>query len=101
MTIRPAFVAAFAMLVVYAASAGGTEPTLQDGLNAYRDNHVADAERVFRTLTANPATSAEDRAGAARELGRISWLGSGDVRAIAEALASAPAGAEACDTAIL
>jgi hypothetical protein len=98
MMIRTAFVAAFALFVVFVAPARAV--SLDEGLNAYRDNHVAQAERIFSAIAADPHAGAEDRAGAQRELGRIAWLARGDAHPIASALVQAPSG-QACETATL
>jgi hypothetical protein len=98
MMVRTALVAAFALFVVFVAPARAV--SLDEGLNAYRDNHVAQAESTFTAIAADPHASAEDRAGAQRELGRIAWLARGDARPIASTLAQASSG-QACETAAL
>lgn len=97
MVVRTALVAGLALFVV---SASAQAASLDDGLNAYRDNHVAEAERTFTAIAGDAHASADDRAGAQRELGRIAWLARGDARPIASALVQAPS-SQACETATL
>ncbi len=99
MIVRTASVAALALFVVLVAPARAA--SLDEALGAYRDNRVAEAERMFAAIAADPHASTEDRADAQRELGRLAWLGRADVGAIASALTLAPAGQEACETAAL
>src|SRR5689334_20300299 len=98
MMVRTALVAAFTLFVALVGPAYAV--SLDDGLSAYRDNRVAEAQRTFTAIAADPRADAADRAGAQRELGRIAWLARGDTRPIASALAQAPSG-QACETAIL
>jgi hypothetical protein len=95
MALRALTVAAFLPLVATQASA----TTLAEALSAYRSNRVADAERMLGELAADPAASAEDRASALRELGRIDGLIRGQTDAIAAAMAQTPSGPESCATA--
>lgn len=94
---RPLTVAAFLALVAAPASAA----TLNGALDAYRNNHVADAEQQLNAVVADPAASADDRATAQRELGRIDWLIRRETDGIASALAATPAGDQRCATAIV
>jgi hypothetical protein len=99
MTLRTCVVVCFAMLGLAVAPAGAA--SLQDGLDAYHDNHIAEAEAALSAVVADPAASGEDRAEALRTLGRITWLARGSTDAIAAALAQTPAGAQGCETAVL
>ncbi len=94
---RPLTVAAFLALVAAPASAA----TLNGALDAYRNNHVADAEQQLTAVAADPSASADDRATAQRELGRIDWLIRRETDGIASALAATPAGDQRCATAIV
>jgi hypothetical protein len=90
-------VAAFLALVALSPAAHAA--TLAEALSAYRNNHVADAERQLGEVAADPAATPADRAGALRELGRIDSLIRGETDAIAAAMAQTPTGEEACGTA--
>ena len=62
-------------LLAFALAACGEEAaTVRNGMNAYQQSRVADAERMFAAVAADPAASAGDRAAANRELARIAWL---------------------------
>lgn len=75
--------------------------SLQDGLAAYRGNHIAEARRTFAAVAADAAASSSDRTQAQRELGRLAWLARGDTGPIAAALVQAPHDREGCETAAL
>lgn len=89
--------AALAAFIAFAPAADAA--TLAEALTAYRNNQIADAERQLADVATDPAASAEDRAGALRELGRIDGLVRGETDAIAAAMAQTPSGEEACATA--
>jgi hypothetical protein len=73
-----------------------------EALAAYSDNRVAEAEEALRRIVANPASKADDRARASRELGRIAWLVDGDSAAALAHLAGPDASGDgACDDARL
>ena len=99
MTLRAAIVVPFAMIAIAAAPVHRV--TLHEGLEAYRNNHIAQAEPALRAVAADPAASAADRAEALRALGRIDWLVRGHIDAIAAALEQTSAGDERCATATL
>ena len=81
--------------------AGAQAASFADGLQAYRQNKVADARQIYAQVLADAAAPADDRAGAARELARIAWLIDGDANAALAALGRAEAvGAQLCDTGI-
>lgn len=75
--------------------------TLAEALSAYRNNRVAEAERLLEAVAADPAASAEDRASAQRELGRIDWLIRGETDGAAAVLAAAPEGEARCAAVLL
>jgi hypothetical protein len=76
--------------------------TVDGAMQAYSDNRVAEAESVFRKIAADPRSSAEDRARARRQLGRIAWLIDGDSgRALRELGSAAAGGTERCPAARL
>lgn len=71
----------------------------QDGLAAYRQNRVAEAERAFAAVAADSALKAEDRAGSNRELARIAWLVDGDAARAEDRLKAAlQVGVQQCET---
>jgi hypothetical protein len=82
--------------------AGAQAASFADGIQAYRQNKVADARRLYAAVLADAAAPADDRAGAARELARIAWLIDGDAAAALAQLDRPEAiAAGMCDTAIL
>src|SRR5436305_2065912 len=86
------------MLLASAASAA----SFSEGSDAYSQNHVADAERIYTAVIADPSASAADRSGAERELARIGWLIDGDSkRALADLAAAKAVGDKPCDTAAM
>jgi hypothetical protein len=70
--------------------------TLAEALSAYRNNDVADAERMLGEVAADPAASELDRAAARRKLARIDWMARGETDAATRALADTPAGEGRC-----
>lgn len=99
MTPRAVIVLPFAMIAIAAAPVHPA--TLQEALDAYRNNHIAQAEPGLRAVATDPAASVADRAEALRTLGRIDWLVRGHTGAIAAALEQTPTGDERCTTATL
>lgn len=91
-----AAVAGFVLFVTPASAV-----TLAEALSAYRANRVAEAERSLAEVASDRAATAEDRATAARELGRIDWLIRGETGATAAALAGVQTGAERCRALLL
>lgn len=91
--------AAVACLVLFVAPASAV--TLAEAMSAYRANRVAEAERGLAEVAADRSATAEDRATAARELGRIDWLIRGETDATATAMAGAQTGAERCRALLL
>lgn len=83
--------------------AGAAEAaSFQDGLTAYNANRVAEAERTYAAIIADPAASMRERSLSARELGRIAWLIDRDLdRALAYLERAADAGDERCSAAAL
>ena len=76
--------------------------TLSEGLQAWRQNRIVDARRLYAAVGANEAASAEDKAIAAQELARLAWLVDRDsVRALAHLGEAQATGARLCGTAIL
>lgn len=76
--------------------------SFQDGLTAYTANRVADAERIYAAVAADPAASARERSQSHRELGRIAWLIDRDLdRALGQLDRAVAAGEEACAAAAL
>ncbi len=98
-TIAQTRLAATAFAAVATLVPAAAAVTLAEGLVAYRDNRVANAERMLAEVAADPAATAHDRAAALRELGRIDGLVRGETDAIALAMAQTPSGEEACATA--
>jgi hypothetical protein len=70
--------------------------TLAEALSAYRNNQVADAERMLGEVAADPAASDFDRATARRKLTRIDWMAHGETDAATRALAETPPGEGFC-----
>jgi hypothetical protein len=90
-------IASSLFLIAFSGAANAT--TLAEALSAYRDNRVAEAERMLAEVAADPAASAQDRAGALRELGRIDGLVRGETDGIATAMAQVTSGEETCPVA--
>jgi hypothetical protein len=100
--IKPApSLAVATCLALVALSPAAHGVTLAEALSAYRNNRVAEAERMLAEVAADPAASHEDRSGALRELGRIDGLVRGETDAIDAAMTQAPAGEDACKTAVV
>jgi hypothetical protein len=70
--------------------------TLAEAMSAYRNNQVADAERMLGEVAADPAASELDRAAARRRLARIDWMARGETDAATRALAETPVGEGRC-----
>src|SRR5262245_42166532 len=97
---RPALaVAALTALIALAPAAHAA--TLADALEAYRNNHVAEAEQMYTAIAADPAASPADRAGALTELARVDWLVRGETDAAANVLGNIAAVPERCPAAAL
>jgi len=93
------FVRAAAVLL---AGCSAEAQTLDEALNAYSHNKVAEAERAFTKIAADPAAKPGDKARAFRELARIAWLVDGNASAALAAAARADATGEgSCDIAML
>ena len=81
----------------FAAFFGEAEAvTLADALSAYRNNQVAEAERMLGEVAADPTASEADRAAARRKLARIDWMARGETDAATRALAETPSGEGRC-----
>lgn len=93
----PSRLAVAAFLTFASLAAPAAAATLAQGLSSYRTNHVADAERIFAEVAADPAATPRDRAQALRELGRIDGLIRGETDAIATAIAQAPQDETRCE----
>src|SRR5262245_66209363 len=72
-------VAVFVTLSVFAAPAQAA--SLAEAQTAYRNNHVAEAERQYAEIADDAAASPADRAGALTELARVDWLVRGETDA--------------------
>lgn len=89
--------ALFAAACLVAGCGGATARTVDGAMQAYGQNRVAEAERIFRDIVADPQAGAGDKARAHRELGRIAWHIDGDAgRALAEVNAAFAAGEDRC-----
>ena len=89
-------------LLWLAAACSGEEKGVQAGFNAYQQSRIADAERIFAEVIADPGASAGDKAAAHRESARIFWLIDRNERKALASLAAAEATGEApCDTALI
>ncbi|HET9230963.1 MAG TPA: hypothetical protein VFO00_06720 [Vitreimonas sp.] len=84
------------MLIFTLFSGPAQAVTLAEALSAYRNNQVADAERMLGEVAADPAASAFDRAAARRKLARIDWMARGETDAATRALSETPAGEGFC-----
>src|SRR4051812_45800794 len=72
------------------------------GQAAYRQNQIGEARRQYAAVVADPAASATDRAGSARELGRLAWLVDRDgPEATRNLRAAVGVGAETCASAVV
>lgn len=89
-------------LVAALSATAANAANFHDGLTAYNANRVAEAERIYAAVLADPASTAKDRAAAARELGRIAWLIDRDLaRAQAQLETALAAGDDGCATGVL
>lgn len=95
--IIPAVGAALTLFVMPSVARAAA---LADALDAYRDNHVADAERQLTAVADDDAASDADRAEARRTLGRIDFLVRGETDALEAALAQQVSGDAKCALAI-
>ena len=95
----------FAPLILalsFAACSGAAEEKgAQAGFSAYQQSRVADAERIFAAVAADPDASPGDKAAAHRETARIRWLIDRDEKKALAALDSAEAAGEGVCSAIL
>ena len=72
--------------------------TVQNGMNAYQQSRIADAERIFAEVLADPKSSPGDKAAANRETARIAWLIDRDrAKALAALDAAEATGRDICD----
>src|SRR5262245_46564377 len=97
--LAPQAVAALTALIALAPAARAE--TLAEALTAYRNNHVADAERMYSAIVADPSASPADRAGALTELARVDWLVRGETDATAGVLGNIADSPERCAAAVL
>src|SRR3954451_25209878 len=76
--------------------------SLTEAHDAYEQNKVSEAERMFAAVAANGNASADDRADANLALARIAWLidGNADL-ALQRADAASAAGGKACDATVM
>lgn len=87
-------------LLVIACSAEAA--TVQNGMNAYQQSRIADAERMFGEVLADPKSSPGDKAAANREMARIAWLVDRDrTRALASLDAAEATGEGVCDALLM
>jgi len=87
------------LLAIVVVSCRTNAANLEDGLRAYNQNRVGEAEAIFKRVADDPALPPHDRATALRALARISWLIEGKDEQAVEALNRAAAVAEPCDAA--
>jgi hypothetical protein len=87
------------LLAIVVVSCRTNAANLEDGLRAYNQNRVGEAEAIFKRVADDPALPPHDRATALRALARISWLIDGKEEQAVEALNRAAAVAEPCDAA--
>lgn len=82
-------------------SASGTAvaASLSEAQDAYDNNKLPEAGRLFSAIAADPNASADDRANADIALARIAWLVDGNADAALRRLSAA--GAEPCDAGIM
>ena len=99
--IRSLAVFAALVVVLLAVPDPADARTVTEALAAYRDNRVAEAERILAAVVADSAAAPRDRAEALRALGRIDGLLRGETDAMAAAIAEGPTGGEHCATAAL
>ena len=91
---------AFGSALLFSASAEAA--TVSEGRAAYRQNKVAEAERIFAAIVADAAASPAERSDALREKARIVWLIDRNADLALQFLAAASGlGEKPCDTAEL
>ena len=91
-----------AALLLFAYSTVATAASLTAAQNAYDRNEVAEAQRMFEAVVADPNASADDHAGANIALARIAWLIDGNADAALKRLdATHATGKAPCDTGIM
>ena len=92
----------FLFLLPALAACSAQAATVQNGMNAYQQNRVAEAERMFAAVLADPASTPGDKAAAHRETARIAWLIDRDeARALASLDAAETLGKDVCDALLL
>src|SRR5690349_20886705 len=74
-------------------------PSFADGVRAYNQNRIAEAEADFERVAGSRSASVHDRAAALRGIARVAWLIDGDERRAIDAIDRASAIGEGCDAA--
>src|SRR5690242_7417423 len=85
--------------LLLSASSPSLAASLSDAQDAYDNNKVADAERMFAAVAADPSATSDDRSAANVALARIAWLVEGNAEAALQHL-GAPTG-QPCDVGIM
>ena len=62
------------LLIEFALASAASAATVGEGRTAYELNRVAEAERIYTAVVADPAATRADKSAAKRELARIAWL---------------------------
>ena len=90
-----------ALLLVELSLAGtASAATVSEGRTAYELNRVAEAEKIYAAVFADPAATRTDKSAAKRELARIAWLVDADSKkALAHLDAARQVEEKHCETA--
>lgn len=92
---------AIPLILMIGAGAEAQAQSLSDGLQAYNQNRLAEARRIYEAVGVNPAAAVEDKAVAAQELARLAWLVDRDSdRALAHLATAQALGTRLCGTGI-
>lgn len=88
------------LMLLFTAGTTANAASLTEAHEAYDANKVAEAERLYQAVAADPSATSDDRVEANVELARIAWLVDGNVDLALQRLDPASAtGAKACDLA--
>src|SRR3954452_11602774 len=75
--------------------------SLTEAQDAYEQNKVSEAERLFAAVAADGSASADDRADANLALARIAWLIDGNADLALQRADTASAGGKVCDAGVM
>ena len=87
-----------AVFLLFVTSSPAVAVSLTEARDTYDRNKVADAEKLYAAILADPAATGDEKAGAGVELARIAWLIDGDAdKALARLHAAQVTGGKPCE----